>query len=129
MFLHDPKTYHNPDAFNPERFLGENPEPDPHSVAFGFGRRICPGRVLADATVYLTIAQALAVFNVSKGVDENGNEIEALPRFTPGIISHPAPFKATIRPRSPKHERLIRAVETEHPWKESDSKVLEEMTY
>ena len=27
--------------FNPERFWGENPEPDPRGAVFGFGRRIC----------------------------------------------------------------------------------------
>jgi hypothetical protein len=27
--------------FNPERFLGENPEYDPRLTAFGYGRRIC----------------------------------------------------------------------------------------
>src|SRR5580658_4152704 len=73
-FTHDPKTFHNPMTFKPERFLGledRDPEPDPNTLSFGFGRRICPGRVLADTSVYLTIAQSLAVFNISKAV-ENG---------------------------------------------------------
>lgn len=39
---HDPETYHDPDTFKPERFFGENGspiEPDPRTLAFGFGRR------------------------------------------------------------------------------------------
>lgn len=36
---HDPETYKNPTSIIPERFLGENPEPDPYLIAFGFGRR------------------------------------------------------------------------------------------
>ena len=39
--LHDPATYANPMAFNPERFLGDHPEPNPRVATFGFGRRIC----------------------------------------------------------------------------------------
>ena len=113
-------------TFKPERFLGlegRDPEPEPHTLSFGFGRRICPGRVLADTSVYLTIAQSLAVFNISKAV-ENGKEIDPIIYFQPGIISHPAPYKAFIKPRSPEHEALIRSVAVEHPWQESDAKYL-----
>ena len=42
--MHDPVTYANPMEFNPERFLGDNPEPDPRATVFGFGRRICECR-------------------------------------------------------------------------------------
>ncbi|KAH8768679.1 cytochrome protein [Hyaloscypha sp. PMI_1271] len=45
-FLHNPDVYHEPMEFKPERFLptdGSLPEPDPHKLSFGFGRRICPG--------------------------------------------------------------------------------------
>jgi hypothetical protein len=37
--LHDPTRYHDPFKFDPARFLGKNPEPDPTDVCFGFGRR------------------------------------------------------------------------------------------
>ncbi|KAJ3560510.1 hypothetical protein NP233_g10793 [Leucocoprinus birnbaumii] len=48
--LHDPRSYSDPMSFNPSRFLGSNPEQDPRQICFGFGRRICPGRVLAEAS-------------------------------------------------------------------------------
>ena len=35
----DPDEYLNPDAFRPERFLGDKPERDPDDFVFGFGRR------------------------------------------------------------------------------------------
>ena len=35
----DPNYYADPSEFNPERFLGADPEPDPYVFAFGFGRR------------------------------------------------------------------------------------------
>jgi cytochrome P450 len=40
--LNDPQTYANPTEFNPERFLGKDgkePETDPRTICFGFGRR------------------------------------------------------------------------------------------
>ena len=124
-FLHDPEVYSEPMAFKPERFLGEKPEPDARQHCFGYGRRICPGRLLADSSVFLTIAQSLAAFNIGKALDDNGKPIEPKVEFTPGIISHPAPFQCTIKPRSAQHEQLIRDVEKIYPWEESDAKALE----
>ena len=79
--------------------------------------------MLADVSVWLTIARSLAVFDIGKGF-EDGKEIEPDVRFTPGIISHPLPFKASIKPRSAQHGELIRRVELDHPWEESDAATL-----
>ena len=130
-FAHDPDIYPDPMTFNPERFLqtkDHQPEPDPHSFVFGIGRRVCPGQILADNSLYLNIAQSLAVFNISKPV-ENGQIVEPSLKPGPGVISHPAPFKTSIKPRSPHHEDLIRGLEKLHPWKESDAPVLENVVY
>ncbi|CCL99497.1 uncharacterized protein FIBRA_01515 [Fibroporia radiculosa] len=54
--LHNPETYKNPLEFNPGRFMGAEPETDPRLVAFGFGRRICPGLNFADASIFLSCA-------------------------------------------------------------------------
>jgi cytochrome P450 len=35
--------------------------------AFGFGRRICPGRHFVDATLFILIASLLSIFNIEKG--------------------------------------------------------------
>ncbi|KAL2008457.1 hypothetical protein VTN00DRAFT_6651 [Thermoascus crustaceus] len=131
-FTHDPTTYHDPMTFSPERFLSTTPEPDPHILSFGFGRRICPGRVLADSSIYLSVAQSLAVFDISEAKDinnDNKNDENEEVHFRPGVISHPVPFRASIKPRSAKQEALIRAVEREHPWQESDARVLEGIVY
>lgn len=85
-FLHDPKVYSNPFEFDPSRFLGPNPEKDPREVCFGFGRRVCPGSVLAQASLYITAAMSLAVFDISKKVDERGNVIEPLVRYADTMI-------------------------------------------
>jgi cytochrome P450 len=34
----DPAAHKSPELFNPDRFLGPNPEPDPRDIVFGFGR-------------------------------------------------------------------------------------------
>lgn len=122
-FTHDPNVYHDPMSFKPERFLesdGNIPELDPHTLSFGFGRRICPGRFLADSTIFMSIAQSLAVFNF-----ENDVKTTQDPQFLPGVVSHPSPYRLSITPRSTAHEALIRSVESDHPWEQSDAKHIE----
>ncbi|KAJ7500763.1 hypothetical protein B0H11DRAFT_1994355 [Mycena galericulata] len=39
-FLHDRMVYRDPFVFNPDRFLGPNPEPQPADMGlFGYSRR------------------------------------------------------------------------------------------
>ncbi|KAG6919294.1 hypothetical protein DXG01_007426 [Tephrocybe rancida] len=111
--LHDPEVYPNPDTFNPDRFIAteSNPaEADPRNVCFGFGRRICPGMHLADASVFISCAMSLAVFDISKSV-ENGVIVEPVHENTDGTISHPKPYKCSIKPRSQKAVSHIQAEE------------------
>lgn len=125
LFTHDETNYKDPYRFKPERFLGESPEVDPHTLVFGFGRRICPGRELADSSVFLTIVMSLSTLNISKAVDDKGSEIDPKVDFMAGVISHPAEFRCDIRPRSKKAEQLVLTVEEEYPWEQSDAAALE----
>ncbi|KAN0088019.1 Cytochrome P450 [Tylopilus felleus] len=105
--LHDERTYSDPLEFKPERFFGDNPEPHPGNACFGFGRRKCPGYFLGHSSVWLMCAQSLAVFDISKGV-ENGVEITPEFNLVGETIIHQAPFKCAIKPRSADAQRLIR---------------------
>ena len=81
--------------------------------------------MLADASVWLTVVRSLAVFDIAKFRDDAGNEIEPAVKFSAGILSHPEPFQASIKPRSAKHEDLIRQVEKQHPWEKSSASELD----
>ncbi|KAJ7286148.1 cytochrome P450 [Mycena rebaudengoi] len=102
--LHNPDTYANPMTFDPSRFLASDshvPDPDPRDIVFGWGRRVCPGKLLGEAAVFITCAQTLATLTISKAVGKDGEVIEPVEDFLPGIISHAAPFVCSITPRSP----------------------------
>uniref|UniRef100_A0A0E0KF29 Uncharacterized protein n=1 Tax=Oryza punctata TaxID=4537 RepID=A0A0E0KF29_ORYPU len=62
---HDPELWPEPDAFRPERFAEEDVSVlggDLRLAPFGAGRRVCPGKTLALATVHLWLAQLLHRF-------------------------------------------------------------------
>ncbi|KAH9956418.1 cytochrome P450, partial [Russula dissimulans] len=106
--LHDPVMYPEPDSFKPERFL--NPDgslrDDPVlTAAFGFGRRVCPGRHFADATLFILAASFLSVFNIEKARDtDNGPDAFS---YTGTALSRPSTFRCSITPRDRRAEKLI----------------------
>jgi cytochrome P450 len=128
-FTHDPSVYPDPMTFNPDRWLVENPPADSRSFIFGFGRRICPGKLLADQSVFLTIACSLAVFDIANPVDPStGKEIEPVVEFTGGGLSHLASeYKVAITPRTAEYASMVKSVEVDHPWEEGSAKLMAEM--
>jgi len=113
--LYNEDDYPDPSAFKPERFIDKDGQLDPNvrdpaMIAFGFGRRLCPGNHLAISTLWLTAASVLATFNLSKSVDKDGRVIEPSREYHPGLIRCPFPFECTIKPRSKIAERLVRSV-------------------
>ncbi|KDQ58240.1 hypothetical protein JAAARDRAFT_155938 [Jaapia argillacea MUCL 33604] len=108
--FHDEKMYPDPDRFWPERWDGRFPDArDPRNFAFGFNRRICPGRHLAFNSIWIIVASILSAFNLEKAKDEEGREIELeydleqAERFMPWV-------KCSITPRSPVKAALIKAL-------------------
>ncbi|EJD42439.1 cytochrome P450 [Auricularia subglabra TFB-10046 SS5] len=107
-FTRDVDIYPNPEQFDPSRFLGDRPQADPRDFAFGFGRRVCAGRQLAEASLFFLIANSLATLQISKKVGDDGLPIAPKVEFASGSVAHPAPFECDIRPRGPRAEALIR---------------------
>ena len=110
--FHNESVYPDAHVFNPDRFLKDgqiDPEvKDPEQLAFGYGRRylhlrlmpvtrslddtrnfyrVCPGRHFAIRVLFLTIAHTLAIFDISKCMDEDGNPIVPEGEYTHGLIS------------------------------------------
>jgi hypothetical protein len=100
--LHDATDFPEPMKFKPERFLTPDCTKlldkftDPRDFAFGYGRRwllsdylrratfwshlllitrVCPGRWMAESFLWISFVTVLATFNISKALDEQGNEI------------------------------------------------------
>lgn len=88
--LRDPAVYPEPDRFLPSRWLtadGALREDMPAPTeAFGFGRRICPGRHFAHDFLWVAIAQILAMFRIERALDEHGEPIATGVHFTPRFI-------------------------------------------
>ncbi|KAH0578674.1 hypothetical protein H2248_003805 [Termitomyces sp. 'cryptogamus'] len=106
---HDESRYPEPDLFKPERFFDEDGDlnTDDDIIAFGFGRRICPGRHMASSTIWLLISSILATFTIKKARDEQGNEIDVDESYTSGLVSHKVPHSCSITPRSEEAQKLI----------------------
>ncbi|GLB41889.1 putative cytochrome p450 [Lyophyllum shimeji] len=105
----------DPFNFDPTRFL---PQPagrgEPYPIGpFGFGRRICPGRHLAEDSVWIAIATIMATISISRVIGKDGKEI--IPDVLPvahGIASHPSPFPCRLTARSDKSLKLLKMAES-----------------
>ncbi|KAG1864134.1 cytochrome P450 [Suillus subalutaceus] len=100
---HDATKYPSPDEFKPERFFQNDGSlnSDTMRLGFGWGRRICVGRHVVDASLWIAIANFLAFFSVHKALDEHGMEIPVVPKFTTGFTVHPKTFPCRILQRFP----------------------------
>ncbi|KAI9171172.1 Cytochrome P450 monooxygenase [Paramyrothecium foliicola] len=107
----DESTYSNATEFRPDRYIPKTQggAGEPYPVGhFGFGRRACVGRFLADNSIWMMVATMLATLSFEKRIDANGNVIQPQVAFTNGGTCHPKHFECTIRSRSPKAFALLR---------------------
>ncbi|KAJ7729932.1 cytochrome P450 [Mycena metata] len=112
--LRDENTFGpHTDTFNPERWLTEtgqiNTTMRGPEAAFGFGRRICAGKDMAQWSMWITVASILATFNITKSLNQEGAPIEPSGEFTTGFLIFPVPHKCDILPRSEAARAMIEA--------------------
>jgi cytochrome P450 len=88
--LHEPTRYPNPSTFDPARFADRDPSSTtknpPPDVAYGFGRRVCPGRYLASDTIWIVAASVFAAFEIRRPLDGEGREVLPEVAYTPGLF-------------------------------------------
>jgi cytochrome P450 len=84
--MHDPATYPEPSKFRPERFLDPLTSA-PSDFAFGFGRRICPGRFFARDMMWSAMANMLAAFEFLPATDADGRPAPPPQKFSPFFAS------------------------------------------
>lgn len=85
--LHDPEVFTNPMEFHPDRYQNRDSEMEKvNSVVFGFGRRLCPGKLLAENTLFAIAATVFATCEIVPKVDKNGNEIIPNVTYSSGIF-------------------------------------------
>lgn len=106
---HDERRFAEPLTFNPERHLTSSGDlaEGTASNPYGFGRRYCPGKYVADQSVWAAIVSILATLRIERAKDQCGNQIDVIPEFTGGLSSRPKPFPCSIKVRSAAAEQLI----------------------
>ncbi|KAG2054867.1 cytochrome P450 [Suillus hirtellus] len=113
----NPEKYPNPTRFIPERHMSKAASEeastnrrDDISFAFGFGRRVCVGRYVADASLFAAIVNILAVFRVERVPGWNvGPDAEGV-KWSAGVTTHPV-FPCTFIPRHTREKvsQLVKA--------------------
>ncbi|RDX45259.1 cytochrome P450 [Lentinus brumalis] len=108
----DAEMYPEPEAFRPERWLGDaGKELLPvMKYAFGFGQRTCPGRYLADALLFSHYAHILRVFDVSLPPAAEKAKVAADERMkvkSNGAACRVEEVYVTLAPRSEAASALI----------------------
>ena len=133
----DPEVYgQNTEDFDPTRYLdatgemapGESHIREEGHFSYGFGRRICVGRHMADNSLFINIAVLLWAVKIERKVDVLG---QLLPLDMDGFVDHgvvvsvdssthpqvnsnlsgfyrrPVPFECEITPRFPEAPALL----------------------
>ncbi|KAK0652564.1 cytochrome P450 [Cercophora newfieldiana] len=107
---HDPSVYADPFRFHPERYLpreeGGNGEPLPVGN-FGFGRRICIGRNLAENSLLIVLATMLATVDIGWPLGPDGKPTPFEPEWSLRGQATVMPFEASVTSRSSKSEALL----------------------
>ncbi|BGP35857.1 hypothetical protein JCM10296v2_007709 [Rhodotorula toruloides] len=118
----DPEVYPEPEKFNPDRSIKDGKlvgtkYSDVGHHGYGFGRRVCPGKHIADRSLFVVFTRLLWTLNLRPAIDPaTGKEVPpSVDAFSEGFSSHPLTFTARMEPRG---EWVKDVVEAE--WRERE---------
>ncbi|KAJ3775934.1 cytochrome P450 [Lentinula raphanica] len=114
---HDTELYgDDAEHFNPGRFLNvdgmvdssiEDTKDEGH-FSYGFGKRICVGRHVANNSLFIHIAYMLWAFNIAPETDSDGKtRLPDSVRYIEGLTIRPIPFACKITPRNADVAEII----------------------
>ncbi|KIJ39738.1 hypothetical protein M422DRAFT_257332 [Sphaerobolus stellatus SS14] len=114
VLLHEEADF-GPDTgkFDPARFMESGRRDPGQTGAFGYGRRVCPGRYMAENSLFIAVASILQNFDIKPARDSSGNEAMPEYEWTSGIFSSPTHYQCTIKPRSKAAEERILSIPAE----------------
>ncbi|KAG2357454.1 cytochrome P450 [Suillus spraguei] len=99
IISHDPIAFPDPEQFNPQRWLDSEGRIKDNTtsklIIYGFGRRVCPGRHLANNSLYITLALLLWSFRIAQRPDAPINTHA----FSDMVVPYAAPFEIDLIPR------------------------------
>jgi len=99
--------------FNPDRYLDDRgagrtaaEEREMGSTVFGFGRRVCLGRYIAEGTLAIDFATVLWAMRFERPMSVQG-ELDTETFVLEGLSARPVPFELRASSRFPETETLI----------------------
>ncbi|KAJ7649001.1 cytochrome P450 [Mycena polygramma] len=104
------ETIFGPDThrFIPERFLTPDGSKTLNlldlDLTFGFGRRACPGRLIARDTLWIIAASLLTAYDITDPRDADGEVLtrDSCLEYTNAMVSFPPPISISFKPRVPE---------------------------
>ncbi|KXJ95002.1 cytochrome P450 [Microdochium bolleyi] len=119
---HSPEDYESPEKFDPERFLRhpsgmrsgsahdsattETSATARATYAFGFGRRVCPGMLLAKQSLILGLAKILWAFDVLPAQEGQELDLDVDTGFVQGLITfHPKNLDVSLKLRPERSKK------------------------
>ncbi|KIM28300.1 hypothetical protein M408DRAFT_329411 [Serendipita vermifera MAFF 305830] len=114
FILSDPKVWGDPENFRPERFLTDeaNSLPNPLSVIFGYGMRVCAGMYLADRTGFHIGTTVAALYDVAP-LEGKSRPRPELAEHTDTLFRLPVDFEGRFVPRNGRTLELLKSAELE----------------
>ncbi|KAI9441884.1 cytochrome P450 [Lactarius indigo] len=111
----DPEVFgHDTAEFDPTRYLNEKGQVktqmggrEEGHMSFGFGRRMCPGRYVAEGTLAIDFATLLWGMRFERFEGSPG-ELDVRTRVQSGLTARPVPFECKVVPRFTETEALLK---------------------